>query len=208
MNTKNNIRSQSTHEMIKSAFLELSLHKETDKISVREICEAAQINRSSFYLHFQDVYGLIEELDRDIKERLKAIMAQAMDAENTSIKEVFLKLFGFLKENKSFFLATYKSRRVSMYDLDLTKDEPFHSKIVAAGKLFGFENEREIHYHSLFFTAGVSAVMEAWLLGGCVESPEYLSELICKEYSKTSHQIDNFNTAHIDGDTGGISAPT
>ncbi len=185
MNTKNNARSQATHERIKSVFLDLSIHKDAWEISVREICEAAQINRSSFYLHFQDVLGLIEELDRDMKERLKEIMMETIDTENASMKQVFVKLFRFIKDNQTFFAAAYGSRRSSMRGLDLTKDEPFRSQIIAAGKLFGFESEQEIRYHSLFFTAGVSAVTEAWLLGGCVESPEYLSDLISKEYRIT-----------------------
>lgn len=184
MNTKNNGRAQATHALIKSAFLELCQHKDSEKISIREICEASGINRSSFYLHFPDIYGLIEELDRDMKEQLKGIMVQAMEVETVSMRQVFVKLFQFLRENKTFFNATYKSRRTSLRGLDLTRDEPFRSRITAAGRTFGFESEREIRYHSLFFTAGISAIIEEWLFGGCVESPEYLSELIYKEYRK------------------------
>lgn len=35
------------------------LNKKTNQISVREICEATGINRSSFYLHYADIPALI-----------------------------------------------------------------------------------------------------------------------------------------------------
>ena len=182
MNRKNNAKSQATHALIKEAFLSLSQQKDAEKISIREICDAAQINRSSFYLHFTDLYDLIDEVEKDMTRQIESILLQAFEHKNMPMRDVFTSFFVFLREHQSFFRAYYQHRRGAVQSLDLTKTEPFRSYIIHAGHQFGFESEREIQYHSLFFTAGFSAIMEEWLLSGCMESPEYLSELIYKEY--------------------------
>lgn len=184
MNTTNNARFQSTHTLIKSVFLELCQHSSAEKISVREICEKAQINRSSFYLHFADIYTLMDELNRDMTEQIKYIMIQSFNTDSVSMKQTFIKLFQFLSDNQSFFSSIYRNRRSSVRDLNITLDEPFRSRIITAGRFFGFESEQEIRYHSLFFFAGFSAIVEEWLLNGCRESPEYLSEMLYREYRR------------------------
>ena len=65
MNTKNNKRSQNTDEAIIRAAFEAMLlgGKQISKITVREICEKAGINRSTFYAHYTDVYDLFERVE-------------------------------------------------------------------------------------------------------------------------------------------------
>ena len=170
--------------MIKTVFLDLSENKRAENITVREICESARINRSSFYLHFVDIYELIEEINRDMLNRIEGILAQAMTDSSITMKQVFTELFRFLQENQSFLVSYYKSSRVSLRDLDLTKNEQFASRIMAAGKNMGFSDEKEIRYHYLFFAAGLSVIIEEWLLGGCAETPEDLACLIYREYRR------------------------
>lgn len=58
-----------TQKAIERAYLELMKKKPYTKITVREITEAADINRSTFYNHYQDIYDLINKIeDRIIHE--------------------------------------------------------------------------------------------------------------------------------------------
>ena len=59
MNTKKNERFAETDRRIRKAFTKMVLNKKTNQISVREICEATGINRSSFYLHYADIPALL-----------------------------------------------------------------------------------------------------------------------------------------------------
>lgn len=161
MNTKNNSRSASTHILIKQVFLKLSQNRDPEKISIREICDAAQINRSSFYLHFTDLYALIDEIQEDIMAQIREILLEEFTRKGSSLDRTFTHFFQLLKENQSFFTPYYKHRRLSVRNLDMTQEEPFRSLILDAGRHFGFETEREVRYHSLFFTPGISAIMES-----------------------------------------------
>ena len=53
-----------TRMLLRKAFLELLSRKPIQSISVRELCEEAGINRSTFYAHYKDVYDLREQMNR------------------------------------------------------------------------------------------------------------------------------------------------
>ena len=50
------IRIEKTRQSIINAFIELRSHKELERITIKELCEKAQINKSTFYAHYQDIY--------------------------------------------------------------------------------------------------------------------------------------------------------
>ena len=52
------IRIEKTRQSIINAFIELRSHKELERITIKELCEKAQINKSTFYAHYQDIYHL------------------------------------------------------------------------------------------------------------------------------------------------------
>ena len=50
------LRIEKTEKAIKNAFMELRSKKPLEKISVRELCALACINKSTFYSHYEDIY--------------------------------------------------------------------------------------------------------------------------------------------------------
>ena len=55
-------RTQYTKMVISESFFSLLKEKGFSKITVAEICKAAQINRGTFYLHYEDKYALLNEV--------------------------------------------------------------------------------------------------------------------------------------------------
>ena len=52
------IRIEKTKTAIHNTFLELRSKKPLEKITIKELCEKAQINKSTFYSHYKDIYDL------------------------------------------------------------------------------------------------------------------------------------------------------
>lgn len=67
------IRSQNA---IKSAYLKLSLAKPTQKITIQEVIDAANVSRGTFYAHFSDIYGLRQAVEDELLTSWKAIIAK------------------------------------------------------------------------------------------------------------------------------------
>lgn len=59
------LRIQKTEKAIKNAFLELRARKPLEKITVKELCELALINKSTFYSHYEDIYALSEAMEQE-----------------------------------------------------------------------------------------------------------------------------------------------
>ena len=71
------IRIEKTQKAIKNAFLELRSHKNLEKITVRELCTLACINKSTFYSHYEDIYALSDKMESEtIVTVLKNISSQ------------------------------------------------------------------------------------------------------------------------------------
>ncbi len=60
------LRVQKTKKNIINAFLQVRAKKPLEKITVKEIAELAEINKATFYLHYQDLYQLSETLENEV----------------------------------------------------------------------------------------------------------------------------------------------
>ncbi len=57
------IRIEKTEKAIRNAFIELRSGKPLEKITVKELCQLAYINKSTFYSHYEDIYALSDALE-------------------------------------------------------------------------------------------------------------------------------------------------
>lgn len=64
-------RISKTKKAIATAFTELIEEKSFDAVTVRDITERADINRSTFYLHYKDKYDLLEKCEEDILAQME-----------------------------------------------------------------------------------------------------------------------------------------
>lgn len=63
-------RIEKTKLLIKNTFLDLIKTKNIDKITVKAICDGANINRGTFYYHYLDVADLVENLEISAAKRI------------------------------------------------------------------------------------------------------------------------------------------
>lgn len=64
------LRVKKTKTSIINAFLTLRSKKPLERITVKELSSAAQINKATFYLHYKDIYDLSETLENELFENV------------------------------------------------------------------------------------------------------------------------------------------
>ncbi|MDO4295287.1 MAG: TetR/AcrR family transcriptional regulator [bacterium] len=64
------LRIEKTRRGILNAFLALRSQKPLEKITVRELAAAAQINKSTFYAHYQDIFALSDSIEEELVESI------------------------------------------------------------------------------------------------------------------------------------------
>ena len=81
MAQKENQRVKLTKQLLKDSLIGLMHNKPIGKITIKEICENAEINRSTFYLYYTDQNALLEEIESELithaQEHLKKIDSDA-----------------------------------------------------------------------------------------------------------------------------------
>lgn len=90
-----NQRTRLTKLTFRKALAQLMKDKHISQISIREICEKAELNRSTFYLHYKNVYDLLEEIENEIA----AEADKAIDFK----KESQIRFLKYLRENKDYY---------------------------------------------------------------------------------------------------------
>lgn len=66
MSEKSDLRVRKTQKAIKNAFTEMLLEMDYEKITIKELCERATINRRTFYLHYDTIDDLLFSIQKDI----------------------------------------------------------------------------------------------------------------------------------------------
>ena len=99
MNTKNNQRRRETIAAIDAAFVSLLKEKELKDISVSELCEKAEINRSTFYENYEDVFALASAYSEKIENQI---------ADHPYTEGEFAWIFDYIKANADVFEIYFK----------------------------------------------------------------------------------------------------
>ena len=75
--TRKTSKSEQTKRHIVKCYLSLMRTKQWDRITVIEICRAAEITRGTFYQYFGDIYDLLEQMEDSLLDELKARYAKS-----------------------------------------------------------------------------------------------------------------------------------
>lgn len=180
MNSKNNLRFQQTERLIRDTFLDMMKKKELSKITVSEICNVANINRTTFYLHHEDIYELMQCIESDMYHYFTIIFT--VPEKHYSLRERFLHLFAFVREHQDFYRIYLSSQhQPKIFDYALLQYSDLRlQKFIQQSKI---NSLLEYDYCQTFFIAGLTAMLQKWLNNNCRESEDELLHLLTRQFS-------------------------
>lgn len=73
-----------TKMMLQQALMEALLRKSIDQVTITELCEAARINRGTFYLHYATPNDLLMEIEKQFLDENMAYFSPYMENTNTN----------------------------------------------------------------------------------------------------------------------------
>ena len=89
-----------TKKVIQESFVRLLGEKELSRITVKEICEVADVNRATFYAHYADAYDLMTKMQEELLENVHVYLANGIKRDTMSISlEIVEKIFIYIQEN-------------------------------------------------------------------------------------------------------------
>lgn len=99
-------RVRRTKKLLRQGLTELMAQKSIKKITVRELSELVEINRGTFYLHYKDIYDLVEQIEDELFREFESILLNYTIAD-IAIKPhlVIADICKFLDKNRSICMV-------------------------------------------------------------------------------------------------------
>lgn len=176
---KNDLRVINTKKRLRQTFAQLMSEKPLPSITVAELCVRAEINRSTFYAHYADIYDLQQKLELEIYMEFQATLAQVDLTSNFSQDKVplfMLTIFSFLKRNADMcavFLGPHSDRQFVMNLLDTAKE----TTMVQYGQLYKKASAHQLELFYTFIAYGCIGLLEYWMKNGFSESVEEMAHM-------------------------------
>ncbi|MCI2062403.1 MAG: TetR/AcrR family transcriptional regulator [Eubacteriaceae bacterium] len=154
-----NRRVKLTKKMIKDAYLELLEQYPSEKISVTDICKAADVNRSTFYMYYDDIVSLRQKIENEVLEQLPGA-SEAADplASQHQLLDTLERFFNYIRENQRLFrILLLQSDSKSFNNLLIdTVLKKFHANEAA-------KNPTLRRYGYVYAVNGVIGMLSTWL---------------------------------------------
>lgn len=169
------------------AFLELLEKKDFTYITVKEICEKAGVNRSTFYLHYETVSDLlaesaryiidqfVEAMPHDTAEFMSQIQTRPLEELYLITPEYLTPYLNYIKKHRRIFRTTLEQASVlGMNDAYLSLNRHVFIPILNRYHV-PLPNQK---YMMLFYINGIMGIVNEWLKENCEDSIEHMISVI------------------------------
>jgi AcrR family transcriptional regulator len=171
-------RIRKTKRQLRDAMILLMEKKSIAEITVREVTELADLNRGTFYLHYKDVYDMVEQIENDIFNEFNSIVnARKVDELQGNMTLFFEDIFSYMADNAQLCSAL----------LSHNGDIAFLQRLKSAVREKCYHNwdawynkEKSCYFntYSAFLVAGCLGVIQEWLSGGMTEPPQKIAKTV------------------------------
>lgn len=155
-----------TKMVIRESFMELLAEMPIEKITVKAICEGADINRATFYRYYLDVFNLLECLEEELLEGLRAVMAQSIEDGSEGSLEQILRA---MKENAGVYQVLCANGNPAL-PLKVFRECYGATTEFIAQRYPDMPEERRAWLYS-YVAQGVSGILNCWIAEGFAASP-------------------------------------
>lgn len=154
-----------SRKMIRQAFYEMLKEKNFEKITVTDIVKKADVNRSTFYAHYPDVMGVVEEIQEEILDYTQHFM------ENIDFKDFYENPKPYLEyivklvaQNNELYRLLMTSAMAAK-QLDQLKYIVIDRTIETLDVQNGFKDRVELEFATRFYMGGIVDVYTQWMNG-------------------------------------------
>ena len=167
-------RVRKTRMQLRSGLTQLMREKPIKDITVR--AQLVDINRCTFYLHYRDIYDMVEQVEREVFEEFEALIQAHPPSElGDATKPMLLDLFRFFQDNADLCAAF----------LGGNGDMSFFNKLIGLlrERVFEFwlqerkKDPEQFDYFFSYIASGCIGIIREWFNREMRETPAEMAEL-------------------------------
>ncbi len=166
-----------TRMVLKKSLITLLEQKSIEKITVKEICGLADLNRSTFYAHYKDPYDLLRQIEEELLSELDIHFKKLnfIDSESET--------FQLMKTIFEYIVANADLCRALMGEYGDIAFQKEIMMIIQEQRMVEWERRKEldpemVQYATLFGVSGSIGVIQKWLQSGMTKTASEMAEFI------------------------------
>lgn len=176
---KDDRRVKYTRMVLKESFINLLEKKEISQISIKEICEDADINRATFYAHYSDQYDLLKKIENELLDNINTHLEKIDEVKNDmSAVLIAEKIFEYLKENAKLCKLLLSERGDFSFQKEIMM--LVYDKIITELTDKHRITKEDAEYVYSFTITGCVGIVQKWLDDDMKKSPRFMAEMVIK----------------------------
>lgn len=176
-----------TAKKMNLALISLLKKKPFEYITISELCEKAGVNRSTFYLHYENTYDLLGETTQYILNDFLSYFATdtksvSLNLTSCNLTELnficskyLIPYLTYIKENKEIFSTALS--HIKSFDFDSVYERMFENIFNPILDRFHYPEE-DRKYVMMYYLNGINAISFEWVKNGCKKPIEDISKII------------------------------
>lgn len=171
-------RIKRTKMLLQNALVDLMLEKAVGKISVKELTQKADVNRSTFYLHYLDIYDMLEQMENEVVETIQGFFHDFFTPLPTSMPlTLFVNISEWLEQDKEYYVKLLRGS-ASGYIFEELESRIRDEFLTLLYLIFLDEESLDLRTRVNFTVSGTVGVLRMWVMEGGNISLVELSETI------------------------------
>lgn len=172
---KEDRRIKKTKQLLKQGLIELMFEKDIKNITIKELVEKVDINRSTFYLHYSDIYELLTELENNLMKEINQVFEEYKSIDNLEESYAFiLTLYKTFDNNRNLCKAITSSQNNSGFILQMEES----IELAIRKKLDELLCDKYVIPEStyIFYRCGCVGLLRSWIRNDIPKSPEEMAK--------------------------------
>lgn len=156
-------RVRRTKTLLQTTLVELMLVKEVSQISVKELTQRADVNRSTFYLHYLDIYDMLEQMENEFIGRVQSFFHDYFNPFPASPPiTLFLQISQWLERDKEYYVKLLRGTAAAQL-LEKLRVQIVDEFLHILHTIFQEENSLDLRTRVNFIVSGTIGVLRMWV---------------------------------------------
>lgn len=177
---KNDRRVKKTNRALREELIKLLETKDIKEITVKELTEAADVNRSTFYFYYEDIYDMVKQMQNEIYDVFYETVIDSSE-KVTQVEEYvgyIKRFFDFCKDNEiqcKFVLSNDINNELTEKIKKAVRSNIPDSRLV-------YPATSPAHYLTTFAISGITGTVIEWIEDGMQADAQEMAQFISATY--------------------------
>ncbi|MCQ4725589.1 TetR/AcrR family transcriptional regulator [Anaerotignum faecicola] len=161
---KEDRRVRRTKKLLKQGLSELMKEKDFKDISVKDITDRMDLNRGTFYLHYTDIYDLLNKIETDVLDDFQRVIdTYRQKTDKRSLLPVIEPLAAYISENADICRILFLNKASTDFSIKLKNLIITNGKTLIEERFKINASAETINYLLNYMAYGIIGIMKEWL---------------------------------------------